>query len=254
MGALAATGGVRPLLALAAFVLPFLSACGPTHEWHQRLTITVETPWGVRTGSSVTAVRWEEQRIRFGEAPALLQDMSGEAVVVDVRPDALEGSPRYLFALTDVSGLAPGVMAPSGLDVSERVRAMRRVKGAVPVPPERLPRMVTFLDVNDPMTAVRIELTEADGVGERPEPRPGNWCAYGPSMTLAEAFGHGVHLGHATIELTDESVTDGPINALMPWLPEHYGQRLDGQRFGNIETASPVANSLSSGSFDTERN
>ena len=232
----------------------FLSACGPTHTWHQRLTITVETPWGVRTGSSVTAVRWEEQRIRLGEMPALLQDTSGEAVVVDVRPDAPEGSPRYLFALTDVSGLAPGVMAPDGLVPGKKVRAMKRVKGPVAVPPDSLPRMVTFLDVNDPMSVVRIELTEADGVRERREPKAGDWRAYGPSMTLADAFGHGVHLEHATIELTDESVTDGPINALLPWLPEHYGQRLDGQRFGNIETASPVANSLSSGSFDTERN
>ena len=249
MGALAATGGVRPLLALAALVLPFLSACGPTHEWHQRLTIAVETPWGVRTGSSVTAVRWEEQRIRFGEAPALLQRMSGEAVVVDVRPDAPEGKPRYLFALTDVSGLAPGVMAPSGLDVSERVRAMRQVKGAVPVPPERLPRMVTFLDVNDPLSVKRIELTEADGVGERPEPRPGNWRAYEPSMTLAEAFGDGVRLGGATIELTDEPVTDGPINALLPWLPDYYSRLLDGRTIHTIDATNRVANSLGSGSF-----
>ena len=203
-----------------------------THTWNQRLTVTLDTPWGPRTGSSVTAVRWEEQRgpLVPPDAPKLLQDVTGEAVVVDVRPDAPEGSPRYLFVLLDVSGLAPGVMAPDGLKAGEKVRAMRRVRGPVAVPPESLPRMVTFRDVNDPTSVVRIELTKVDGIGERPEPRPGNWRSYEPSTTLAEAFGAGVRLGSATIEVVEEQVTDGVMNELLGWLGPYSERALGPQQ------------------------
>lgn len=75
------------LLAAAA-----LAGCDPypdTWRWNQKLTVEVSTPEGVRSGSAVTEVIWQE-RNRTGNFPGSYR---GEATVVDL------GKGRCLFAL-----------------------------------------------------------------------------------------------------------------------------------------------------------
>lgn len=69
-----------------------VAGCNPfpkTWEWNQKLTIEVITPDGVKSGSAVTHVRWQEEN-SVGNYPS---SYYGEATVVDL------GNGRYLFAL-----------------------------------------------------------------------------------------------------------------------------------------------------------
>jgi hypothetical protein len=73
----------------------------------------------------------------------------------------------------------------------EAVLAVRR---AIELPVDLLPQFVTFGDVNDPASAIWVDMSV-------------------PAATL----GAGVKLARATIELTDEKITSG-LEQRLPWL------------------------------------
>ena len=79
---------VRPIrrIALAAAALLLVPACGeqlPTYRY--RMTVEVETPEGLRTGSSVIEVRTRQGPGFPGpEAAGIATDVRGEAVAVVV--------------------------------------------------------------------------------------------------------------------------------------------------------------------------
>ena len=84
-------------LTLAALALAgaMLAGCGERVSWRQKLTLEVETPDGIVTGTGVVQIRmrWLEDWQRFASANSVGSDVRGEAVVVEVAPG------RYLFAL-----------------------------------------------------------------------------------------------------------------------------------------------------------
>ena len=92
----------RQLCAAAVLASLLLSLAGcemlgfRTWSWHQKLTVTVETPDGPRSGSAVSAA-WFQMTPKWAgvgdSAGASNSSLSGEAVVVDL------GEGRYLFAL-----------------------------------------------------------------------------------------------------------------------------------------------------------
>ena len=203
-----------------------LVGCDEVTEWRQKVTVEVETPQGLRTGS---AVQWAE--IRMGEGPTeyygwgVSWDTDGEAVVIDVRPDAPEGEPRYLFALlignkvNQFRGGSWGALGPNGL---EALMGTDRFIGKVPndgsfydemskvmddlplgatgeAKGKALPAMVTFADVDDPRTVKVLD-----------------------PLALDEAFGPGVRLKRVTITKTDEPVTVGKVEAVLDWIMRGY--------------------------------
>ena len=71
-----------------------LTGCGDTYEWNQKITVEVETPDGVKSGSSVQHIRWVAGAGYPGmDGPSADSKVTGEAVVVDL------GGGKYLFAL-----------------------------------------------------------------------------------------------------------------------------------------------------------
>jgi hypothetical protein len=66
----------------------------PTHAWNQKLTVTVSTPRGEVSGSSVVAVSWAENPFSggWGGAPFHLS-LRGDATTVDL------GGGQFLFAM-----------------------------------------------------------------------------------------------------------------------------------------------------------
>ena len=105
----AATRGLAGAFGLVAAL--GLAACSsPDRTWHEKVTVRLDTPWGERVGSTVTRMSYEQksklETWPTGNVHAIWR--SGEAVVVDVRPDAPEGEPRYLFVLTP-----PPIFGPS---------------------------------------------------------------------------------------------------------------------------------------------
>lgn len=109
--------------------------------------------------------------------------------------------------------------------------------------PEQYPRLVMFRNMDDPKTVTPV-LEMETGKGHPYTIKSDNF---------EKLFGEGVRLKEITIEMTDKPVT-WAVRKYLPWLEGYYSRRLDGNRFGTINTDNPVANSLASGSFSTGEN
>jgi hypothetical protein len=233
-------------LALAALVL---SGCGiaddKAPDYRYRLTVEVDTPEGLRAGSSVIQV----QQSLGGAASAgglaggqIYYEARGEAVAVD-----LPGG-RTLFALLrsdDNIDWAAGVMqglAPKsqGESWAESFDNVLLINGVVEVPrmwpanatlPERsaYPMLVTFGDVADPASVARVNPDD-----------------------LAAIFGEGVTLKRITVALTDDPVTTG-IEQRLGWMDAYRNRWFDGNRtIVEDLTTDDLTAHLTAGSFSTE--
>ena len=170
-----------------------LAGCQDRYEWHQKVTVTVQTPDGLVSASSV-------QRViaRFGQMPLQTNEVNhtqrGEAVTVDL------GNGRYLFALFGNPESVWGVFADElPLDRENCLQTVsdpaRRPQGARRVPREWYPRLVTFADIDRPETVRRVD----------------------PNR-LSAHFGPGYRLVSITMEITDEPVTEGRVESVLGWL------------------------------------
>lgn len=197
------------------------------------MTVEVETPQGLRTGSSVIETKsWREikilpdQHIRSGS-------MRGEAVAVD-----LPGG-QTLFALLrgergrHIGNLIADTLGPRDSAAREpgaparvipRLVLSRDAKGE-PVEMSGLPLLVRFRDIRDPKSVDPVD--------------PAN---------LANSFGSGIKLHRVTVQSTDDPITTGIIKKL-PWLPLYYKKSFAGNRFSRT---SDLPDTLYLGSFSTE--
>lgn len=194
----------KGLLILAAFAIGAVmwwKINYPTYAWNQKLSVTVSTPRGEVSGSSVVAISWAKNFFR-GEGALFQPGMQGEATTVDL------GGGQFLFALlgyfdseeTQQTGfIALKLLGDEKLywstDSFKRVQAARG-RGPIVLPQKLYPHFLRFRDIKDPTTA---ELVDPDN--------------------LAKSFGPGVRLVRVTIEITDEAVTRG-IENVLPWLPQ----------------------------------
>jgi hypothetical protein len=178
-----------------------LGGCG-TYDWHQKLTVEIETPDGVKVGSAVTEVSWWENRF-FKDGAAFQSEIKGEAAVVDL------GNGRYLFALLGhaddsgyMAGLAPRIIVDrDGLAWSlEAIKRAEGLSGRLEVPSKHFPMLVTFTDINDPKSVKEVD--------------PAN---------LGATFGAGYALKSIALEVTDEAVTEGKIETVLGWTKTHAG-------------------------------
>lgn len=187
----------RALLLIVVIVIAYMVAY-PSYSWHQKMTIEVETPEGLVSGSSVVAVKWSSQPELLAEIQPFYNEMHGEAVVVAL-PDG-----KYIFARLGnyrnesyTQNLATQIL----YDTTKRERskeAFRRVtKHDEPmlVPQKLYPPLVTFTNVNDPTTVKHVDLDD-----------------------LAATFGEGYSLKSITLEITDEPVTRGRVEEVLNWL------------------------------------
>jgi hypothetical protein len=195
----------RQFLALtaAALALPVvLSGCSGVSPKHYRfkMTIEVETPQGLKTGSSVYEVSASENKARLlPEEHALSWGVKGEAVAVDVAPS------QTLFALLktgamhgDMASLSMQALDPAfNNDIVEsaaRIAARQGVQSFAVVDPKLYPQLVHFGDVRDPKSVAAVDPAHLDA-----------------------AFGPGVTLKRITVQVTDEPVTTG-IEKRLGWL------------------------------------
>ncbi len=161
-------------------LLLVVAGCQSHYEWHQKLTVVVDTPDGQVSGSSVIEVK-----ARFGQLPLsdkeVWYSVVGEATVVEVAPG------RYLFALLGGSeeryyrAVREQFEHVGRGDWLKRIPKMKRV---VRLRPNNYPLLVTFRDIDDPKSVREVD--------------PKN---------LSATFGPGVRLQSITIEVTDEPIT-----------------------------------------------
>jgi hypothetical protein len=214
-------------LALAVLTLSGCAAAEDAPEdrapdYRYRLTVEVETPEGLKAGSSVIEVQQSIGRTTmdgFGEQVFLR--IRGEAVSVDL------SNGRTLYALLRSGGdvewaarviprLSPDAGDKNSLDdflLLEGKKELPR-KWSAQRPFNNVsayPMMVTFGDEADPTSVAQAD--------------PDN---------LAATFGEGVKLKRITAELTDDPVTTG-IERRLVWLSDYPEPRLDPEYRGSTD-------------------
>jgi hypothetical protein len=180
-----------------------------TWSWHQKLTVTVQTPEGPRSGSAVSAA-WLQMTPKWAgvgdSAGASNSSLSGEAVVVDL------GEGRYLFALlkgyNEFTGrLAFFPLPPKPLNKEQDAAVydqLEALRASTELPRKLYPLLVTFSDIDDPASVARVDPDD-----------------------LAAHFGPGYALSSITLAITDEPVTKGRVEAVLGWLGNLSAYRTD---------------------------
>lgn len=224
---------------LLGLALPACSAAEDrAPDYRYRLTVEIETPDGLKTGSSVIEVRQLIGRSTMGGFNEQISyEIRGEAVAVDLPGD------RTLYALLrsgdDVEWAARVIpfLAPNAGD-ENRLDDLLLLKGKKDLPRtwppvghlgERpaYPLLVTFGDEAEPTSVMLLDPDD-----------------------LAAAFGKGVKLKRISAELTDDPVTTGILERL-GWLQSLWPNKLNGDRFEDFDNSALAAH-LSANSFSTE--
>jgi hypothetical protein len=222
---------------VVVFVLALgLAGCGGRSEsYRYKLTLAVNTPDGIRRSSSMTEWDFWEVSIPARGTPHRLR---GQALYLDLGPGA-----RPLIALLtshlhekpggviwDWSGASLlsksyGLQEGFGNDDAflDWVARLSHVRGPVTITPADLPDLVTFADVNDPMSVIEVNPND-----------------------LQAALGQNVTWNEITLDMTDEPVTTS-IKSKLPWLSAYYDKMLDGDHYHDKRT---LANKLSTADFD----
>lgn len=210
------------------------------YSWHQRLTVTVETPAGVVSASSVSAVSWRKHWIRW-DGMGWSYDLTGEAVVIEVTPG------RYLFALLKGAGTTEYMGSVAAASIAGREGRVidqalfsevhyrsNRARGVITVPEYQYPMLVTFDDITKPETVREVD----------PE-------------DLAAVFGNGVRLKAVTLEITRELGTEGRVEGVLGWIGDYQKNqwRLNGKKCVACPISSEnLADLMSAGAFIVRRN
>lgn len=205
----------------------------PSYTHRYRLTIEIDTPEGVRSGSSVIEVTRKDARLlRFGGARFTFH-VRGEAVFVDL------GANRNMIAL-----LATG---PDGQNIDQMISLpieaygyykwdddawshRAKMQGLVELNAPLIPTLVTIADVSDPKTAQVIYGFDFQEVREG-----GGALRHVPRLAVdrfSEKFGPGFRFKRATLEATRDDVTRR-IEQKIPWIARMRAQglesRIDGE-------------------------
>lgn len=205
-------GGVTLRVVVALALCLTLSGCDlfgfHDWEWRQKLTVSVMTPEGLKTASSVAEGSWSMAPTWFeigdsGGGPGL-GSLRGEAVVLELEPK------KYLFALQDNSAMT-AVYTIAGPDFRPGMRQdyiavldrMESIRDSRTLAPTHYPLLVTFDDINDQASVRRVD--------------PGD---------LSASFGPGYRLDAITLSITDEPVTEGVVQKVLGWLTAYPEQGL----------------------------
>lgn len=215
--------GMLAALALAGCDSDALGRHYPPYRY--RLTAIVETPEGVRTGSSVIEVRWTEAGSAFGIQSGAGFSVKGEAVAVDlpggqtlfVLLRSAGNSDWAAWALQDV---VPNLKDPRGADrqphpVPRRVEVLREQV-------DNYPLFVRFRNLAVPKS---VEAVDPDD--------------------LSTTFGAGYRLKSLTVQMTGDPVTTG-IEQRLNWLENLRGP-LDGRNL--MYPDADLSNQIASGDF-----
>jgi len=223
-------------LAAAVIMTLGVAGCGRTESYRYKLTLAVNTPAGVKRGSSVVEVMFWNVSI---PAKGTTHKLRGEAFYLDLGSGARplvalltsQLHPKYgkdtrwtRDAGPDDNLLSRIYGEPPPLDLIEYVSHIARMRGRRAITPGDLPDLVSFADINDPKTVIKVDPND-----------------------LQATLGPGVSWNEITLESTDEPVTLG-IETKLPWIPEHYVGMLDGDHYRSFEK-NALANKLSVADF-----
>jgi hypothetical protein len=183
-----------------------VGGCGRWYRpYRYRLTVEVDTPEGLKTGSSVIEVSSDRSPKWMPQGGGVSKTARGQAVAVDL-PDG-----QTLFALlrsnngnvdwpayaayTVIEVPAPSTGQDDQAEFLTRAKAAEGKTLTLPrdhrimiggASPNNYPLLVTFTDIRDPKTVAKVDPDD-----------------------LAASFGPGVKLRRITVQITDDPVTTG---------------------------------------------
>lgn len=222
-----------------------LASCGalfgkffPTYRY--RLTVEMDTPQGVRSGSSVVEVKTDEDSESSLSGGVVHQFIRGEAVAIDLPGGRtlfvlLRSENNVDWAANILFRLTPTMIRPNkgdGFDATFAATFEKMLENRQrleiphfkpvenqwqkPEAPERdqWPMLVTFKDMRDPKSVAKVDPDALD-----------------------KSFGPGVKLRRITVQLTDDAVTTG-IEKRLGWLDNLEQYRAD--------ASNPFTNTLPS--------
>jgi hypothetical protein len=211
-----------------------------TYTWHYKITVTVDTPEGEKSGSAVREVRTEFHPMpeREDYPYRIKTKVSGEAVPVDL------GKRGMVFALIDWNSYLELYNAfPYGGQMYGKSKFPRDEYYKKILKPGMkaelktdIPRMVMFKDIKDPKTVQLVYWQQMGTYVGKIEKVTDNF---------ESIFGKGVKLKDITIEMTDEPVT-WQIEKVLGWLDGLHGHYLHG---GMTSREAPLG--LHAGNFRT---
>ncbi len=234
--------GVLVLGASAVAVAMSGNSEDKVYSWRYKMTVEVETPEGVKTGSAVREMSAAPKGVNLPDVgnPA---DVRGEAVVIDL------GARGVLFALIShesdnrfrdafpIPGQTDGQGGSTAVGIKYHASLPVGTKGVLdPKEPPGYPRLVTFTDINDPKSVTLTQVWERNNMGyfDLADDR------------MEELFGEGVKLKSIILEITEEKVT-WKIGKLLLWLEKIGGGYLHG---GFTSKGAPLG--LHGGNFKIE--
>ncbi len=252
---LRATRGQWPLTRLAILIavmvgVPYLAwtIFYPSSTPRAKLTVEIETPEGLKAGSSVQELTYKLEPCPMcnTSGPKFRRHVRGEAVVVDLGARGLffllltgkDGQPSADPSTPDI--LIEALAAQAGLkegSTAALVRGLATVSGKADIPRSLLPLAVRFRDINDPKSVERVDLDNLAG-------------SFGPSVKLVRATIEIVPSGLWPLNffgITGTPLTTG-IEKRLVWLTPLIlnGGALDGSK---ISRSNELSNRLGGGAF-----
>lgn len=212
-----AIGAFALLVAVGAYAMGDLYVSG---TWRYKMTVAVETPEGIKTGSAVRELSNSRSGIDLNWPHVVhTPGIKGEAVVIDL------GKRGVLFSLISWESYKD---IPSAFQLKEP-RTVENIRhynehlkaGMKSVLTKDMPRFVYFKDLKDPQSVQAIDRND-----------------------LAATFGDGVRLQKIEIEITDKPVSI-TIDGILPWL-NNIKANLDGT---TITRSGNLSNTLHVGDF-----
>lgn len=173
----------------------------PSYSFNYKITVEIETPEGVKSGSAVREVTVQWQHPLNPDIGSIMFNIFGEAVAVDL------GEKGFVFALIDEDSYNEVLKAfPSDIKKSEQLfKYYKYIEiGTKADLLEMRPKMITYTDIKDPKTSeiVYWQQNEID--------------------KFEEIFGKGVYLKSVNIEITKQDVSWGNIDRFMPFFDDGY--------------------------------
>ena len=215
------------IAALGAAICAGMALAFPTYTHRFRLTVEVDTPHGVRSGSSMVEVDRLDQRWVLIAQGRYVFRVRGEAVFVDL------GGGRNVVALLGHGPQAENKDQLTSLWVEAYGRykwdealwsGQAQLRSRVELKPPLIPTLATVLDLSDPNTVHLVRPDEFETVFGRGVRFRGAWLEVVPAgWQLARLFG-----------LSDMPPAQG-IQQYLPWVQSTQGY-LNGDFSCNLNT------------------
>lgn len=223
------------LLAGTAYAVNDLSGV-KVYGFRYKLIVEIDTPEGVKTGSSVREVniRLEPRPLQPPKNYYPKIKVKGEAVVVDL------GERGTVFARLQSGAYMEVTQTIKGPDIyiktPESAEFYSSLKHGIKADMEskNYPSMYTFTDLNDPLSVKLVKGGRFSVEAQK----------HLMEDNFEELFGEGVSLKSVSLEITDEPVTWG-IEKRLPWL-KGLKSNIDGS---SSTSSRRLSNILHAGNF-----